>query len=141
MTYQMDLSEISKSHRTEIHAALAQAQSELKTAQANFDRATCRVHFLDYLLHSLSEERVDELEESRGSESGTSKLTLHAAMQQVLLASSTGKLKAAEIITEIERLNLYRMRDGRVPESQQIHARANHYPDMFGKDGAYFYAK
>jgi hypothetical protein len=68
-------------------------------------------------------------------------MTLHAAMVKVLRESPNGRLRAAEIIAEIERRGLYRMRDGRIPESQQIHARAGHYPDLIGKDGSYFYAK
>jgi hypothetical protein len=68
-------------------------------------------------------------------------MTLHAAMHKVLKEAAGGKLRAGEIIAEIDRQGLYRMRDGRQPESQQIHARANHYPNMFGKEGSYFYAK
>src|SRR6266536_1556641 len=69
------------------------------------------------------------------------KLTLHAAMYKVLKDSPEGKLRAGDIIAEIGRRGLYRMRDGRLTESQQIHARANHFPDMFGKDGPFFYPK
>jgi hypothetical protein len=59
----------------------------------------------------------------------------------VLTESPEGKLRAGEIIAEIDRRGLYRMRDGRLPESQQIHARASHYPDLFDKDGSFFYPK
>lgn len=64
-------------------------------------------------------------------------MTLHAAMYKVLKESPQGKLRAGEIISGIGRQGLYRMRDGRLPESQQIHARASHNPDLFGKDGSF----
>lgn len=47
--------------------------------------------------------------------------TARSVFEQVLRDSPTGELRAGEIIAEIERLGLYRMRDGRLPESQQIH--------------------
>ena len=68
-------------------------------------------------------------------------MTLHDAMHKVIRESPDRRLRASEIIAEIERQGLYRMRDGRVPESQQIHARANHYPHLFEKDGSYFVAR
>jgi hypothetical protein len=72
---------------------------------------------------------------------GAGKMTLHSAMQKVLREAPNRRLRAGEIIAEIKRLNLYRMKDGRLPESQQIHARASHYPELFGKDGSFFFAK
>ena len=49
---------------------------------------------------------------------GDRDLTLHEAMWRVLKDSANGRLRAGEIIAEIERRGLYRMRDGRIPGAQ-----------------------
>lgn len=46
-------------------------------------------------------------------------------------------MRAADLAKEIDRCGLYRMRDGRPVEAQQIHARVGHYPDDFGRDGTF----
>jgi hypothetical protein len=56
-------------------------------------------------------------------------------MQQVLQNDHDGRMRAGALASEINRLNLYRMRDGRPVEAQQIHARVGHYPDWFTKEG------
>lgn len=134
MSYESTLAQVSIEHRTEIEADLAAAQAEFEITQVTLETARRRVHMLEGLLAApgcIESPRVPFADQ----------MTLHAAMQKVLRESPTGKLRAGEIIAEIDRLNLYRMRDGRLPESQQIHARANHYPELFGKDGAFFFAK
>lgn len=139
MTYESALTQISLDHRAEIEADLITAQSEYEAAQRTLEIARRRVHMLEGLLEPM-EVSLGDIDIPKSLEANE-KMTLHAAMQKVLRESPTGKLRAGEIITEIERRNLYRMRDGRIPESQQIHARANHYPELFGKDGSFFYAK
>ena len=42
---------------------------------------------------------------------------------------------ASELAAQIDHRGLYKMRDGRRVEAQQIHARVGHYPDLFGRDG------
>lgn len=139
MSYASALTQIGTNHRAEIEADLALARREFEQAQTALEKAARRVHMLESLLQPLESASVEtdfsELSEVPG------KMTLHSAMQKVLRESQTGRLRAGEIIAEIKRRNLYRMKDGRLPESQQIHARASHYPELFGKEGSFFFAK
>lgn len=66
-----------------------------------------------------------------------SRLTLHEAMRAVLQDEVSHRLRAGDLAAEINRRGLYRMRDGRPVEAQQIHARVGHYPQLFQKDGTY----
>src|SRR5690348_12532686 len=139
MSYESALTQIGTDHRAEIEADLAAARSELEQAQTAMEKAARRVHMLESLLQPI-EPALIEPETSESSET-PGKMTLHSAMQKVLRESQSGRLRAGEIIAEIKRRHLYRMKDGRLPESQQIHARASHYPELFGKDGSFFFAK
>lgn len=139
MSYASDLTQIAGENRAEIQTDLAAARVQCETARSVLEDATRRVRFLESLLNAGGV--LGSAAKAPSSSDPKEKMTLHAAMQQVLRDSPTGKLRAGEIIAEIERLGLYRMRDGRLPESQQIHARAGHYPELIGKDGPYFYAK
>jgi hypothetical protein len=142
MTYQDALVELIATHRGEIEADLETARGQYEDAQAHLTAAARRLHMLEGLLsRGGTAETVADEEPPTEPPSDDGALTLHEAMRQVLRDSPKDKLRAGEIIAEIERRGLYRMRDGRIPESQQIHARAGHYPHMFGKDGSYFYAK
>lgn len=136
MSYLSALAQIGLEHRAEIEADLIAARAECEAAQAAVERATKRVHILEALL-----DVPGVSDRGENPEPPARKMTLHAAMHKVLRASPKGKMRASEIIGEIERLGLYRMKDGRLPESQQIHARAHHYPELFGKEGSFFYAK
>jgi hypothetical protein len=64
-------------------------------------------------------------------------MTLHDAMAEVLRGEPGRMLRAGDLAREIERRRLYRMRDGRPVESQQIHARVNHYDEVFTKEGTF----
>lgn len=62
------------------------------------------------------------------------RMALHDAMKAVLEASPDWRMPAGELAREIDRRGLYKMRDGRAVESQQIHARANNYDDTFNRN-------
>ncbi|CAN5167489.1 hypothetical protein BH09ACT12_BH09ACT12_30850 [soil metagenome] len=62
-------------------------------------------------------------------------MTLHDAMREVLRTAPGRRMVAADIATQIDRRGLYKMRDGRAVEKQQIHARVGHYPKVFNRDG------
>lgn len=144
MNYVDALAEIATEHTEEIEQALAAAHSDLALAGQAFETARRRVVHLECLLTLSEPGKGPKAEEPRSLEvSGETDgpMTLHAAMRRVLLDAPGHKLRAGEIIAEIDRRGLYRMRDGRLPESQQIHARAGHYPDLIGKDGPLFYPK
>jgi len=68
-------------------------------------------------------------------------LTLHVAMRRVLEDAPKHMMRAADIATAIQRHGLYRMRDGRPVEAQQIHARVGHYPEDFGREGTFIKLK
>jgi hypothetical protein len=141
MSYEQALAQVVIEHRASMQADLENARQEhraLTTRAAHVER---RLHALEELLSAEVVPTHPEVVSESPSTGDSEPLTLHAAMYRVLKASPTGKLRAGDIIAEIDRLGLYRMRDGRLPESQQIHARAGHYPQMFGKDGAFFFAK
>lgn len=136
MSYEQALAQAVTEHRAAMEADLENARQEHRALTTQAAHVARRVHALEELLSG----GLDSGSASTGdSEPVTMKL--HDAMYRVLKASPTGKLRAGEIIAEINRLGLYRMRDGRLPETQQIHARAAHYAEMFGKDGPYFFAK
>lgn len=142
MTYQEALDQVTTSHRDQMEVDLETARGQYREAEAQLAAAERQLHMLEGLLsrsNAAETAAVDETSAERSNDNTA--LTLHEAMRRVLKDSPTGKLRAAEIIAEIERRGLYRMRDGRSPESQQIHARAGHYPHIFGKDGSFFYAK
>jgi hypothetical protein len=124
-----------------MEAELEKARHEHRALTTRAAQVERRLHTFEELLSAEVVPTPPELASGSPSTGDSEPVTLHAAMHRVLMASPSGKLRAGEIIAEIDRLGLYRMRDGRLPESQQIHARAGHYPDMFGKVGPYFFAK
>jgi hypothetical protein len=143
MSYEQALTQIVAEHRPAIEADLETAREECGAATTRVAHMERRLLTLEALLSiGVAPTESESAPDSPSPPTGDSEpVTLHAAMHRVLKASPTGKLRAGEIIAEIDRLGLYRMRDGRLPESQQIHARAGRYADMFGKDGPYFFAK
>ncbi|MFG1818263.1 hypothetical protein ACGFIF_31175 [Kribbella sp. NPDC049174] len=143
MSYTEALVKIRLDHREQIEADLEHARLERDDARHALGRKERRVCVLEGLLEIDAEPPSGSgpIGPQTAHSGQDGRMTLHAAMYKVLTESPEGKLRAGEIIAEIGRRGLYRMRDGRLPESQQIHARASHYPDMFGKDGSFFYPK
>jgi hypothetical protein len=64
-------------------------------------------------------------------------LTAHHAMAEVLRTAPQRKMRPVDLAAEVNRRGLYKMRDGRPLETQQIHARVGNYPDLFERDGAF----
>ena len=64
-------------------------------------------------------------------------LTLHEAMVSVLRGDPHGMLRAGDLAAVINSKHLYRMRDGRPVEAQQIHARVGQYPHLFVREGTF----
>lgn len=56
-------------------------------------------------------------------------------MAEVLKAAPNRSMRAGDLAMTLQRQGLYRMRDGRAVEPQQIHARVGHYPQIFGREG------
>jgi hypothetical protein len=64
-------------------------------------------------------------------------LTLHEAMRKVLGGVSGRMMRAGDLAAAIEARQLYRMRDGRPVEPQQVHARVGHYRQLFAREGTF----
>jgi hypothetical protein len=64
-------------------------------------------------------------------------ITLHEAMREVLQTAPLRMMRAQDLAAEIDRRRLYRMRDGRAVEPQQIHARTGNYPNLFEREGTF----
>ncbi|WP_248580836.1 hypothetical protein [Nocardioides sp. InS609-2] len=73
--------------------------------------------------------------------SSEERTTLHEAMRKVLQTAPGRRMLAAELAAHIDRRGLYKMRDGRRVEAQQIHARVGHYPELFEREGTFINLK
>jgi hypothetical protein len=118
------LTEALERNRDEVRTALEEAQAELEQLEqrrAELDRLIARARA------ALGEEtRVEE----RGD------LKLHEALELVLSKSKTDGMGVGDLALEINRRNLYRMKDGRPVEASQIHARVSNYKHLFEKNGS-----
>ena len=129
MSYQEDVARVVAAHEGEIEQDLAKARQIRDRTTAELAEAERQVSVFETLL-SFGRDADPEPD-------APTKMTLHAAMRAVLEDSPGGMMRAADIASEIERRRLYRMRDGRAVEAQQIHARVGHYPNDFGKEGTF----
>lgn len=102
--------------RNEVEQDLAAARRQRDQVSADLDEANRRVASFEFLLSLAAD--------SCGAEERT---TLHEAMRMVLESAPGRRMPAGDLAREINRRGLYRMRDGRPVEPQQIHARAGNY--------------
>jgi len=87
-------------------------------------------------------EGVLELARAGGADDpAPASMTLHEAMREVLQAAPMRMMRAHDLAAEIDSRHLYRMRDGRAVEPQQIHARTGNYPDLFEREGTFIKLK
>lgn len=129
MEYQMEIGQVVEANVEEIRGDLDQARHALKRTRLEVGQIERTVAFLESLL---------ELAGRHGSSEGESQsLTLHEAMTVVLESVPEGKMRAGDLAIEVDRRGLYKMRDGRPVEAQQIHARVGHYPHLFVKEGTF----
>ncbi|MFC7597566.1 hypothetical protein ACFQU3_19790 [Terrabacter sp. GCM10028922] len=113
-----------KARRDEIEQDLASARRVRDEAAMNLAEAERRVMSYEFLL-SLAAEGVQEPPE---------RMRLHDAMAHVLASVPAKRLPAGDLAREINRRGLYKMRDGRPVEPQQIHARVGNYRDRFDRN-------
>jgi hypothetical protein len=107
--------------RQMIAEALAEARAELQALRAR---------------EAVLEAEIAQAEAVLGEPSTDAKgLTLHEALAVVLEEAGEDGLTARELAASVTERGLYRKRDGGPVEANQIHARANNYPDVFEKDG------
>lgn len=104
-------------HRVHIEQDLVTARRLRDQAEGDLHEAERRVASFEFLL-SLADGKPAIAEQ---------RTTLHEAMKLVLESAPGRRMPATEIAREINRRGLYKMRDGRPVEPQQIHARAGNY--------------
>jgi hypothetical protein len=127
--WEAQIASVVQAGREEIEADLALALKLRGRAAADLEQAEERVRKFELLL---------ALGNEAGAPAGppAERVTLHKAMRIVLSTAPGGRMLAAELAAHIDRRGLYKMRDGRSVEAQQIHARVGHYPDLFTRDGS-----
>jgi hypothetical protein len=128
MGYQDEIAEIVSKHAEEIRADLSRSREALERSKAEVAQFDRRVATYEWLLEVASPELLPP---------GTAGLTLHDAMVEVLRKAPQRMMRAGDLAAEINRRHLYRMRDGRPVEAQQIHARVGHYPQLFTREGTF----
>jgi hypothetical protein len=129
VTYLEDVKAVAEAHADEIRADLSQTQLLLRQSQSRAAELQQQVAFLGTLLDLLGGTPADH--------QPVDALTLHGAMAVVLRDQPGRMLRPADLVAEINRRRLYRMRDGRPVELQQIHARVGNYPQLFSREGTF----
>jgi hypothetical protein len=127
-----DLRSVAAARREELEADLDRARRGLARNSAErleLERARIVAETLLGLLD------VDDASAPEGAFAAS--LTLHEAMAEVLREAPAGMMRAGDLAVEVNRRQLYRMRDGRPVEPQQIHARIGHYGHWFEKEGTF----
>lgn len=128
MSYLQAIERLVNEHRADIEADLAEARLSLERVISELVEAERSVKTFEALL-GLSPATLHETTVPEG------RTTLHEAMRQVLQSAPNRRMPAGDLAATINRRGLYRMRDGRPVEPQQIHARVGHYGHMFERDG------
>lgn len=127
MDYVSEVEKIVTAHREEIEHDLAQARNAVARSRDEIAEWERRAAALEWLLTQVGD----------GSAPNRVDHTLHEAMAVVLQSVPERMMRAGDLAAEIDRRGLYKMRDGRPVESQQIHARVGHYPRLFRKEGTF----
>lgn len=109
---------VANSRRDEIARDLLAARQAREAASEELVAADRRVALFELLL---------SLTEGQDADAAPKRTTLHDAMRQVLSETPGRRMPATDLAREINRRGLYKMRDGRPVEAQQIHARAGNY--------------
>ncbi|MGH8952955.1 MAG: hypothetical protein ACRDX9_16250 [Acidimicrobiia bacterium] len=120
--------QVAATHVDEIRGDLDQARHRLRQARQEVADLESRIGSLEALLALTAADHAPAV---------TATMTLHEAMSEVIRSSGEQIMRAADLATEIDRRGLYKMRDGRPVEAQQIHARVGNYPHLFSKVGTF----
>lgn len=134
MEYLKEVIAVATVYQSELEGDLDHALSELKRNAKERSELESRIALTEQLLGLV---RSGDGPSDARSPDDARGMTLHDAMVLVLRESDLGMLRAGDIAQEIDRRHLYRMRDGRPVEAQQIHARTGHYPHLFQKEGTF----
>jgi hypothetical protein len=113
-----DLGDALERSRQMIKDALTDARNELAEVQRR---------------QTELEQQIAEAEAALGHPSGQSVLTLHEALAQVLRENLNQPMTAAALTDIVNGRGLYRRRDGKPVQANQVHARTKNYKDVFEK--------
>lgn len=130
MEYWDQVADVAAAHRAAIEGDLDQLRTERRRVGSRIRELDRRIAAHEALLYLAAASSMDTLED-------TGDFTLHEAMAEVLRDSPENMLRAPDLAREVNRRGLYRMRDGRPVEAQQIHARVGHYEHMFTREGTF----
>src|SRR5690349_16593578 len=122
--YEALVGSVAHQHRDEITADLHRARADVSRSAGALKEAQDRVAAYSGLLALADRFAGDQ-------NPVASQTTLHEAMAEVLKGAPEQMMRPGHLAEEIERRGLYRMRDGRPVEKQQVHARVGNYPDLF----------
>src|SRR4051794_11289662 len=128
MSYRDVITELVTEHRQDIEVDLAEARAVRSEAESSFMEADREVATLEAILAMGTNT-------TQASQPAGRRTTLHEAMRKVLQGAPGRRMLAADLAKAIDSRGLYKMRDGRPVEAQQIHARVGHYGHMFERDG------
>ena len=128
MTYRDAIAELVTEHRPDIESDLAEARLMRDQAEAALVDADREVATLEAMLAMSSPAAAPPAAVGE-------RTTLHEAMRKVLQSAPGRRMLASDLAKAIDSRGLYKMRDGRPVEAQQIHARVGHYGHMFERDG------
>ena len=126
MAYRDDLARVASSWNDDIRADLTRTRELLDRSRAETAEYARQEAVLSWLL-TLVEKNA----------AAAAQLTLHEAMAAVLRTAPQRMMRAGDLAAEINARGLYRMRDGRPVEAQQVHARVGHNPHMFVREGTF----
>lgn len=136
-TYADALAEIAARHQNELRTDLESLRAQSENLHAEAASTDRRVAMLEGLLDLATSSADSPAVMTRGQ----IPRTLHEAMAEVLRTAPERMMRAGDLAAAIERRGLYRMRDGRPVEAQQIHARVGHYGALFTKEGTFIKLK
>lgn len=128
MSYRDGIAELVAGHRPEIESDLAEARLLRDHAESAFIDADRQVATLEAIVAMTSPAAAPPTVVGE-------RTTLHEAMRKVLQGAPGRRMAASDLAKAIDSRGLYKMRDGRPVEAQQIHARVGHYGHMFERDG------
>lgn len=128
VTYTSLVQGVASANIEELRGDLDQARHATRRARGDLEAHERRVAALEYLV---------ELAEADTTSVEPVGMTLHEAMVHVLQVASYQMLRAGDLAAEINARRLYRMRDGRPVEAQQVHARVGQYPHLFTREGTF----
>jgi len=129
--YQEEVASLVAARREELESDLEAAKRIVESLRAQLAEAERRVQSYEALL------AFDAKEAPSSGEVPIGHVTLHVAMQMVLKDAPNHMMRPTDLAAAIHARGLYRMRDGRPVETQQIHARVGNYEHLFERAGTF----